>query len=279
MALVDEDKQLADRRARLLLQFLNESIKITHVLFSELVDQGAEQARLSLPKLDHQIVSAAGAVNLLARAGEHALDLLVQFVAVGEDEHAGVRFVLQNPFGKEHHHDAFAAALGVPDDAALIGVDALLRRLDAEILMHTRELLHAAIEKNEIVQQLDETLLAAHLEKILVELEACVVRLVLLPLEEILLGRSDRPIAQTFGIVARENDLYRAKEPPIELRLLIREQLPNAVAYGDVTVLEFDDRRRDAVDEENEVGSPLVVAAQKSLPRQRQSRSSPALPK
>src|ERR1700719_685608 len=90
MTLVHEDEQLADRRALLLLQFLNESIKITPVLFSELVDQGAEQARLRLPKLDHQIVSAACAINLLARAGEHALDLLVQFVAVGEDEHAGV---------------------------------------------------------------------------------------------------------------------------------------------------------------------------------------------
>src|ERR1039458_10165144 len=108
MALVDEDEQLAHSRTRLLLQFLNESIKIANVLFSKLVDQGAEQARLRLPKVDHQIVSAAGAVYRLARAGEHALNLFVPFVAVGEDEHTGVRFVLQNPFGKQDHDDALA---------------------------------------------------------------------------------------------------------------------------------------------------------------------------
>ena len=128
--------------------------------------------------------------------------------------------------------------------------------------MHPRQLLHAAIEEHEIVQELDEPFLAAHLEKILVELEARVVRLVLLPFEEILLGRSDRPVAQAFGIVPGEDDLHRAKEPLVELPLLIGEQLPDAVADGDVAVLEFDDRHRDAVDVEHEVGSPLVVAAQ-----------------
>ena len=145
---------------------------------------------------------------------------------------------------KQHHDDALAAALRVPDDAALVGVDALLRRLDAEILMHPRELLHAAVEEHEVVHQLDEPLLAAHLEQILVELEAGVVRLVLLPLEEILLRRSDRAVAQALGIVAGEDDLHRGEEPLVELPLLVGEQLPDAVADGDVAVLEFDDRRR-----------------------------------
>ena len=100
MALVHEDEQLADRRARLLLQFLDERIEIIHALLAELVDKRAEQARLGLAKLRHQIVPAAGAVDGLARVGEHALDLFVEFVAVGEDEHAGVGFVLQNPLGQ-----------------------------------------------------------------------------------------------------------------------------------------------------------------------------------
>jgi hypothetical protein len=33
--------------------------------------------------------------------------------------HAGVGVVLQDPLGQQHHDDALAAALGVPDDAAL----------------------------------------------------------------------------------------------------------------------------------------------------------------
>jgi hypothetical protein len=48
-------------------------------------------------------------------------------------------------------------------------------------------------------------------------------------LEEILLGRSDRPVAQALGIVPGEDDLHGAKKPPVELRLLIGEQLPDAV--------------------------------------------------
>jgi hypothetical protein len=42
MALVHEDEQFANRRVRLLLQFFNERIKVTNVLFSELVDQGTK---------------------------------------------------------------------------------------------------------------------------------------------------------------------------------------------------------------------------------------------
>src|SRR5580700_2224898 len=101
MALVYENEQLTDCRARLLLQFFDKSIEVAHVLLTELVYQRAEQTRSGLAKLRHQIVAAAGAVNGFARAGEDALDLFVQFIAVGKDEHASVRLVLQNPFGKQ----------------------------------------------------------------------------------------------------------------------------------------------------------------------------------
>jgi hypothetical protein len=43
--------------------------------------------------------------------------------------------VLQQPFGEQHHEDAFAASLGVPDNAALALPDALLRGLHAHELM------------------------------------------------------------------------------------------------------------------------------------------------
>ena len=90
-------------------------------LLAELVDQRAEQARRGLAELAHQVAAAAGAVDRLARVGEDALDLLVQLVAVGDDGDAGVGVVLQNPLGQQHHDDALAAALRVPDDAALAG--------------------------------------------------------------------------------------------------------------------------------------------------------------
>src|SRR5258708_3996757 len=146
MALIHKDEQFADCWARLLLQFLDKRIEISNALLAELMDQRAEQARLGLAELRHQIVPTARAVNGFARAGEHPLDLFVQFVAVGEDKHTRVWLILQNPFGKQDHDDAFATALRVPDNAAFIGLDALGSLLDAEILMYPRQLLHAAIK-------------------------------------------------------------------------------------------------------------------------------------
>ena len=137
----------------------------------------------------------------------------------------------------------------------------LLRRLDAEILVHARQLLHAAVEQHEVVHQLDQPVLAAHLEQVLVELEAAVVRLVLLPFEEILLLRADGAVLQPLGVVAGEDELHGAEEPRVELGLLVGEVLADAVADGDAAVLQFQHPDGDAVDVEHEVGPPLVVAA------------------
>ena len=46
---------------------------------------------------------------------------------------------------------------------------------------------------------------AAHLEQVLVQLEAAVVRLVLLPLQEVLLRRADGAVLQPLGVVAGED--------------------------------------------------------------------------
>jgi hypothetical protein len=72
----------------------------------------------------------------------------------------------------------------------------------------------------------------AHLEQVLVELEAAVVLLVLLPLQEILLRCADGAVAQPLGIVAGEDELHRAEEPLVELGLLVGE-VADAVADGD----------------------------------------------
>ena len=42
----------------------------------------------------------------------------------------------------------------------LCALHVLLRGLDAEILVHARQLLHAAVEEHEVVHQLDQPLLA-----------------------------------------------------------------------------------------------------------------------
>ena len=74
----------------------------------------------------------------------------------------------KNPAGQEHHHDALAASLGVPDDAASALMDMLLSGLDAEVLMHPRQLLDAGIEEYEVTQELDQPFLPADLEQVLI---------------------------------------------------------------------------------------------------------------
>jgi hypothetical protein len=197
--------------------------------------------------------------------GEDPLDLLVQFVAVGDDGDASVRVVFQNPLGEQHHDDALAAALGVPDDAALLVADMALRRLDAEILVRARQLLHPAVEQHKVVHEFDQPALVAHLEQILVQLEAAVVRLVLLPLEEILFRRADGAVLQPLGIVAGKDELHRREEPGIKRRLLVREALPDAVADGDAAVLEFQHADGDAVYVKNNIGAPLMVTLERYL--------------
>ena len=85
----------------------------------------------------------------------HALDLFVQFVAIGDDENSGLGIMFQQPLGEQHHEDAFAAALRVPDDAALPLANPLLCRLHARELMRTRHLLDAAVEDDEVVDQVE----------------------------------------------------------------------------------------------------------------------------
>lgn len=151
-------------------------------------------------------MTAAGAVNRLTSFGENPLDLLVQLVAVGDDDNTGIRVVFQYPLRQQHHDNALAAALGVPDDAALVGVHKLLRGPDAEILMDAGQFLDAAIEQHEIIHQLDQPLFAAHFQQILVQLEATIVLLVFLPFEEILFRRTDAAVLQPLGVVAREDE-------------------------------------------------------------------------
>jgi hypothetical protein len=51
--------------------------------------------------------------------------------------------------------------------------------------MHTGQLLYAAIEQHEVVQQLDQPLLGADLQQVFIQLEAAVVGLIFFPFQTI----------------------------------------------------------------------------------------------
>src|SRR4051794_24480101 len=98
------------------------------------------------------------------------------------------------------------------------------------------------------MHQLDDAILAAHLEKVLVQLETAVVGFVLFPPKKELLGCPDAAVLQPLGVVTGKDELNRAEEPSIELGLLVREILADAVTNSDAAVLEFHYTNRDAVD-------------------------------
>ena len=99
----------------------------------------------------------------------------------------------------------------------------ILPGLDSEILMHARNFFITAIEQHEIVHQLNQPLLIAHLEQIFIQLEPAVVGLILLPFQEILLLCADGPVFQALRIIAGENKLHGAEKPLMEFGLLVRK--------------------------------------------------------
>ena len=85
-----------------------------------------------------------------------------------------------------------------------------------------------------------------------------IVGFVFLPAEKIFLWRLDGAVAKTFRVVAGEHKLVGGKEPGIELWLLIRKILADAIANAHTAALELDHADGNAIDIDNEVWTPLL---------------------
>src|SRR6185437_11941035 len=106
MALIDEDKHLADGFSRLCFNLFNKGVKVVHVALAELVDKRAQQPRFGLSELAHKFTTAARALDRLTDVREDPLNLLIELVAIRDDRDTRIGIILQNPLGKQHHHDA-----------------------------------------------------------------------------------------------------------------------------------------------------------------------------
>ena len=260
MAFVYENKELAHCRTRLAFQLLDECVKICHILPTEFVNQGAQKAWFCLRELAHQIPSAAGALHSFAGLVKYAFNLLVELIAVGNDGHAGVGVVFQDPFRQQYHDDAFAASLRMPNDAAFTPLGKLLCRLNAEILVYARQLFHAAVKQYKIIHNFQQAFFIAQFQQILVQGQAAVVGLVFFPFEEELLRRANGAVTQTFRIVACANKLYCRKEVTDKFLLLVDKALPNAVADRHGTAFELQHANGNAVHVQHKVGPLFPVA-------------------
>ena len=141
----------------------------------------------------------------------------------------------------KHHEDAFAAALCMPDDAALAPRDPLLRGFHGEELMRPRNFLVPGIEDDKIADQIEQPGLIAELrerpvEEIVAEGAggegaAGLPRRLVFPLDEELFRRSGRAVAQALRIAARQHHLHRAEEGHVEDFFLVGDQLPHAFGH------------------------------------------------
>jgi hypothetical protein len=215
------------------------------------VNQRADEPWRDGVQLCDQVCAAICAIDVLVDALEDLLDLLVEFRAVGDEQHAGVRHMLANPFGQPDHRQAFARTLRVPDDAALAALYMVLRGADAEILVVTAELFRPGVEDYEVVDEFEKARLATHLDQRTVQqvLDGAL----LLPRQVILLGRLDRAVAQALGVAARDQHLNRGEEMLDEDLLLVFQILADALGHRDGGTLQLQHAERDAVNVKHQV--------------------------
>jgi len=254
MALVDEDVDVAlgakVRRQRA-LEFMHVALHVGILAACELVDEGAHEPRLGGVERGDQVGAARGPIDVFADALEDFFDLLIQLDAVGDDDHARVGHVFADPLREPDHDQALARALRVPDDAAFATLHMRLRLTHGEVLIVSAQLLGARIEDDEVVDELEETLLGAELKERAIE--RVLLGAVLPPREVVFLLRFDGSVAQAFGVVAGHHELRRGEEVLDEDLLLVVEILPDAFGRRDDGPFQLEDAERDAVDIEHDI--------------------------
>jgi hypothetical protein len=119
----------------------------------------------------------------------------------------------------------------------------------SEVLVLAAQFLGPRVEHHEVVDQFEESRLAAHLQQVAVQpVRLAGVRAAFLhPSQVILLRRLDGGVAQPLAVVAGHQPLHRGKEGLDELLLLVVEVLTNALGHRHGGALQFQYAERDAV--------------------------------
>ena len=186
--------------------------------------------------------------------------MFIEFVSIGDDQNPGFGVVFEQPFGNKHHEDTFAAALGVPDDAAFALADAVLGGFDGCELVGTGDFLSAAVEDDEITNQVKKSRFFAEFSERSIEEGACCERCGVLsfPGDKHLCIGSDRAVVESLGVVACEDELDGAEEAFVEDGFLVADQLLNAVADIDRATFEFDQDDRNPIQVDHEIRAAFV---------------------
>ena len=228
----------------------------------KLVEQGAQQARRGRPELLHELSTRRDARRRgigadHAGVPHHAFDLLVELVAVGHHQDAGLGVVLQQPLGDQHHQDALAAALGMPDHAALAPGNPFLRglahrsnwcalgtffwpaskRMKSVSRSSSRDLLQSCASGRHRVPAAG---MAPAGSSSFHSTKNCS-------------GVPVVPVRSPWESLPAEHELHGAEETLVEDLFLVGDQLPDAVRQLDRAALQLDHREGKAVDVEHQV--------------------------
>ena len=205
--------------------------------------------------------------------------MLIQFLAVGNDQYTRIGIILQNPLGEPHHRQTLAAALGMPNDAAVLLVrQTMLRPLDGIVLIIAADLFDALIEDYKVVDQIKETLFVKQGKKLFFQLvgnpltvflnfdinniafRRMLGKAVAFPFQIVLLRGKERTIAQALAVVPGHTELNSRKEIFDEVRSLVGQILTDAVGHGHTTLFQFDHCKRNTIHIENDIRTLGVVA-------------------
>ena len=238
----------------------------------KLVDDGSDHVRLAAFQQLHQVPPAGGPGRIQTGVGKGGGNLPVQFFPVGDNDHLGITVgeLHQQVFGQHDHGQAFAAALGVPDDAAL-PVAPLIQLLnspndllDRKVLLVTADFLHIGVKKNKIADQFQHPLRSKQGNQVPVLLRRRPARdmlrqglfqkggVLLFPDGPELFGCVGGGVFHCIFVGGHHN-LGKLVELGDVLRLLVADGLLHCLLHADLGGFALDGGKGDAIDEKYQI--------------------------
>ena len=246
---------------------------------SEFMYQRAQKTVIESVQAFKQIFSALSADNIFIHTLVILFNLLIQFLAVGNDQDTRIGIVLQNPLREPHHRQALAAALGMPDDAAALLVrQTVLRPFNGIVLIIAADLFDALIKDHKVVDQIKETLFVKQCEKLFFQLAGnslaiflnldihniafrlMLDKAVVFPFQIVLLRGKQRTIAQALAVVPGHTELDGREEIFDKVRFLVGQILTDAVGHRHTALFQFDHRKCNAIHIDDNIRTLGVVA-------------------
>ena len=252
-------------------------------LVPELLDQREDVALVAAQQLFQ--VFATGGAHVLAgrRAGglEGLGDLVVQLLAVGDDHEGGTaQHLAQHLLREEHHRQALARALRVPEHAQalallLLGLAQLHQPRDG--LVHAQELVVlgglldqpalALLEHREVLDVIQQPRRFQQPAQCALQRDLASLGLVIhaLPVEEVLPGAGQRAHAGVRA-VAEQDERIGVEQLRHRLAAVIAQVVVEGALQRHRWLLQLDEHQRQAVDEAQQIAAaPVHVAGHPHL--------------